>query len=437
MKRMIRKAAALLLAGCLLVGSGFSSLAAVGAGSAIAKGVDVSKYQGLIDWNRVAASGISFAFIKLGSTSGGIDPCFDYNIRAAQAAGIRTGVYVYSYARNVQEAQAEAAMMVAMLEPYIVNMPVVLDIEDKTQKGLDTNTLQSMCYTFYQVLDAAGYVPMIYSNKNWFETKIGNIIMDKWVAQWAAAMDYAGGAAFWQCSETGVVPGIAGYVDLDYQFKDYSGIIVANGLVPRLDGNVRLYLNYKMQRGWVNLDNALYLADAAGNLVRGFFTNENGTYYFDLATCQAARGLTPVGENVFYFDENCLMRTGLLPVGDGLYYFDRNSGAMARGLVMDVDGNFYFAGADGRLQSGFVEIDGQTFLFDPASFAMVRNAVIPGDGFNYVIDANGIVTQVPIAPALPPIPEGMTEEEYLAALEAAAAAQAAAEAAAADQIVME
>ena len=183
MKKIFKRFAALVLAGCMLFGSGMSAMAA-GPGQAIAKGIDVSKYQGLIDWNQVAASGHGFAFIKLGSTRYGIDPFFDYNIRAAQAAGVKTGVYLYSYAQSVEEAAGEAALMVSLLEPYIVNMPVVLDVEDKTQSGLDTGTLQMMCYTFYQVLDAAGYYPIIYSNKNWFEKKIGNIMMDKWVAQW-------------------------------------------------------------------------------------------------------------------------------------------------------------------------------------------------------------------------------------------------------------
>ncbi len=427
MRKMMKRIAALALAGCMMLGGGVNAMAAAGPGQAIAKGIDVSKYQGLIDWNQVAASGHSFAFIKLGSTKNGVDPFFDYNIRAAQAAGVKTGVYLYSYAQSVEEAAGEAALMVSLLEPYIVNMPVVLDVEDRTQSGLDTGTLQMMCYTFYQVLDAAGYYPIIYSNKNWFEKKIGNIMMDKWVAQWGAQLDYAGPAAFWQSSETGTVPGIGGYVDLDYQFKDLSGVIIPAGLLPRADGNVRYYANYKMQRGWINAPEGKYLADPLGNLVRGFYADETGTYYFDPLTCQAAMGLVQVAENTYYFNENGLMQTGILPLGDDVFFFDRATGAMAKGLIPDVDGNFYYAGTDGKLQSGFVEVDGVMFFFDPASLAMVRNTVIPGEGLNYVIDETGVVTMVPIIPEVPeivPVPE--LPAAGTAAADAAAVEQAAA-----------
>ena len=93
-----------LLAACMLCCvPTFSSEAA-----AAAQGIDVSKYQGAINWQAVAQSGVSFAFIKVGSSKSGIDPYFNYNMLAAQQAGIKTGVYIYSYAKSVEEAAAEA-----------------------------------------------------------------------------------------------------------------------------------------------------------------------------------------------------------------------------------------------------------------------------------------------------------------------------------------
>ena len=394
---------ALMLAGCLTFGSVITANAAVNSSTAIAKGIDVSKWQGLIDWAQVAASGVSFAFIKLGSTYSGIDPYFDYNMKGAQMNGLKTGVYVYSYAKSVEEAAAEAAMMVQTLEPYMVSMPVVLDLEDDSAAHLDMLTLQTMCYTFYQILDLHGYYPMIYANKHWFENKIGNVVMDKWVAQFNTECNYNGTPAFWQSSETGLVPGIGGYVDIDYQYKDLSGLIVPFVIVPRPDGNARFYLNYKMQRGWIDYLGFKYLADPLGNLIKGFYADTNGTYYFNPETYQAALGVTQVGDQVFYFDEKYHMKTGLMYLGDGVYFFDRTTGAMAKGLVMDIDGNFYYAGTDGRLQNGFVTIDGNNFLFDLENFTMIRNTVIPGAGFNYVIDGNGIVTEVPVVPEVPEV----------------------------------
>ena len=91
-------------------------------------GIDVSKYQGAIDWGAVARSGIKFAFIRVGSTYSGIDPTFDYNMRSAQANGIKTGVYIYSYATNAEQAAMEAVLVTQWLAAYQVQMPVVFDI---------------------------------------------------------------------------------------------------------------------------------------------------------------------------------------------------------------------------------------------------------------------------------------------------------------------
>ncbi|MBQ9438631.1 MAG: hypothetical protein IJU50_09910, partial [Lachnospiraceae bacterium] len=126
LKRFISGMAVFALAIGLFGGSVMNAKAAVNPSQAIAVGIDVSKWQGAVDWNQVAASGVSFAFIKLGSSYSGIDPYFYYNIAGAQAAGIKTGAYLYSYAKSVEEAAAEAAMMVQVLDPLTVNMPVVL-----------------------------------------------------------------------------------------------------------------------------------------------------------------------------------------------------------------------------------------------------------------------------------------------------------------------
>ncbi|MBP5598037.1 MAG: glycoside hydrolase, partial [Pseudobutyrivibrio sp.] len=85
---------------------------------AAAAGIDVSKYQGAINWSAVAASGVSFTFIKAGSTNKGMDPYFVSNVQGAQAAGIRTGVYIYSYATTPEAAAAEAELLLQWIEPY-------------------------------------------------------------------------------------------------------------------------------------------------------------------------------------------------------------------------------------------------------------------------------------------------------------------------------
>lgn len=121
-----------LLAACMLCCvPAFPSEAAV-----VENGIDVSKYQGAIDWQAVAQSGVSFAFIKVGSTKSGIDPYFSYNMLAAQQAGIKTGVYIYSYAKSVEEAAVEAQFVLSAIQDFQVSYPVVWDVEDNVQKSL-------------------------------------------------------------------------------------------------------------------------------------------------------------------------------------------------------------------------------------------------------------------------------------------------------------
>ena len=130
---------------------------AVSPRGAIAQGVDVSKYNGNIDWKQVASAGMKFALIKAGSTNSGIDPNFDANIRGAQAVGIKTGVYIYSYATTPEEAIEEANLVLQWIAPYTVNFPVVFDIEDRCHKNLSTEQLIAIINSFCMTIDAAGY----------------------------------------------------------------------------------------------------------------------------------------------------------------------------------------------------------------------------------------------------------------------------------------
>jgi GH25 family lysozyme M1 (1,4-beta-N-acetylmuramidase) len=139
-----------------------------GAESAIAWGIDVSAWQGNIDWNAVKAAGVQFAFIKCGGTIYGFDDKFAQNMAGAQAAGIKTGVYIYSYASSVADGYIEAQWIINAIAPYTINMPVVLDLENYRQKALDPLTNAMICTAFCQTVEAAGYYPMVYSNRSMF-----------------------------------------------------------------------------------------------------------------------------------------------------------------------------------------------------------------------------------------------------------------------------
>ena len=177
------------------------------AAGAIAKGIDVSKYQGAINWSAVAAEGYSFAFIKVGSAKSGLDPYFAANMVGANAAGLKTGVYLYSYATTVEAAMAEAQFTLAAIAPFTVSMPVVFDLEDAVHKTMTPEQLQALTVVFCSIIQSAGYQPMVYSSKNWLTQRVGPIPFDVWVAQYAEACEYPN-PAFWQFSNSGTVSGI-------------------------------------------------------------------------------------------------------------------------------------------------------------------------------------------------------------------------------------
>jgi len=363
-----------LLAACMLCcAPAFPSEAA-----AIEKGIDVSKYQGAINWQAVAQSGVSFAFIKVGSMKSGIDPYFNYNMLAAQQAGIKTGVYIYSYAKSVEEAAAEAQFVLNAIQNVQVSYPVVWDVEDNVHKSLSPEMLSLMANTFCATIEAEGYYPMVYSSANWYKDRIGPVFYDKWVAQWAAACDIPD-AAVWQYTSKGSVPGINGNVDMDYALKDYSTSIVNTGWVPR-KGFLYYYINYKMQRGWLDLGTAKYYLDPAGRMVTGWLPLEDSLYYLQPDGVMAV-GFTPIGLGMYCFGADGKMLTGLQNL-NGLCYYFAQDGAMYTGFLdfpegkrfFSVDGHmftglnivnnqYYYFDANGIMQTGWQTLGDQTFLF--------------------------------------------------------------------------
>ncbi|MDE6185160.1 MAG: cell wall-binding protein, partial [Lachnospiraceae bacterium] len=183
-RAMIRRICAVMLVAASLSMIPADKVMAVTSSGSIARGIDVSMHNGTVNWGQVANSGISFTFIKVGSTKSGVDPQFAANITGAQAAGLKTGIYLYSYATTPEQAANEANLVLQWIEPYTVNYPIVFDIEDKCHKNLTEQQLIDIINAFCTTIDAAGYYPMVYSNKNMFVQKLSITGWDKWVAQY-------------------------------------------------------------------------------------------------------------------------------------------------------------------------------------------------------------------------------------------------------------
>lgn len=197
------------------------------------KGIDVSKFQGAIDWGKVAGDGVEFAFIRVGyrgwGSSGRLveDEYFEKNIQGALKAGIKVGVYFYSQAITEEEAVEEANFVLERIAPYNVECPVVFDVEKVSEDNARMNliTLEERTYltkVFCKTVKDAGYKPMIYHN-----TQMGALMLDlteleeydKWFAAYTNTFYYPYEYKVWQYSDTGRVPGIKGKVDLNICFE--------------------------------------------------------------------------------------------------------------------------------------------------------------------------------------------------------------------------
>lgn len=186
-----------------------------------ARGIDVSSYQGTIDWAQVATDDVSFAFIRCGATNSGPDKMYDINCQGALANGIPIGVYYRSiYAINDDIARAEAQYLINAARKYNVTLPLVYDIEGKALSDLGTERLQRNIKIFCDEVTAAGYTPMVYTSKNFMNTYIKDTPCGKWIARYNDVFDYTGGnVRYWQCSSHGLVKGIQGRVDIDFRMK--------------------------------------------------------------------------------------------------------------------------------------------------------------------------------------------------------------------------
>jgi GH25 family lysozyme M1 (1,4-beta-N-acetylmuramidase) len=194
----------------------------------VKNGIDVSRFQGQIDWEKVKAAGVDFAFIRAGlrgTTEGKIlvDDYFEYNMKNATENGIEVGVYFYSQATNEEEALEEVQLVLDLIEPYDVSFPVVIDIESSDSDNARTADMTSDEYelvakTFCDTVAKAGYKPMIYGNIKSF-----TILMDIqdiadygiWVAYYGTPLYYPYHFDVWQYSSTGSIDGIDGNVDLN------------------------------------------------------------------------------------------------------------------------------------------------------------------------------------------------------------------------------
>lgn len=193
-------------------------------------GIDVSKWNGDIDWDKVKADGVEFVMIRCGyrgSVTGALveDPNFLQNIRGAKKTGLKVGVYFFTQAINEVEAVEEASMVLALCDGYELDYPVIIDSEGAGGNGradsLDVQTRTKVCAAFCQTIDHAGYEAGVYASRSWYNANLEVSELDKyriWLAEYRSTPLYSGYYDMWQYTSKGKINGIEGNVDLNISY---------------------------------------------------------------------------------------------------------------------------------------------------------------------------------------------------------------------------
>ena len=197
-------------------------------------GIDVSKYQGSIDWAQGKEAGVDFAFVRVGFRGYGngklvLDDTFDYNVAEALKNDLNVGVYFFSQATTYEEGVEEAQFVLNHVKAYNINLPIVIDTEDAMDDTARTADLTpqertAACLGFMDTIRNAGYPTMLYANLRWIALDLDITQLhgyDIWFAQYADEPTLPYEYKIWQYTPNGSIPGISQPVDLNIGFSFY------------------------------------------------------------------------------------------------------------------------------------------------------------------------------------------------------------------------
>lgn len=197
------------------------------------RGIDVSSHQGVINWEAVKGK-IDYAIIRCGygaDRESQDDIYFKRNADECTRLGIPFGVYLYSYADNIDWSNSEVDHVLRLVKGYQLAYPIYYDIEDKVQANLSNEALTDIIVNFCDKLEQHGYYVGVYANLNWWNTKLNSERLEayaKWVARYNSTLGYDAG--MWQYTSSGTIDGINGNVDMNYCYVDYPDAIKKAGL---------------------------------------------------------------------------------------------------------------------------------------------------------------------------------------------------------------
>lgn len=336
--------------------------------NAIKRGIDVSQWQGSINWSQVAKSNVDFAFIRVGHSYGTTlttDTYFTSNMSGATAAGIPVGVYYYSGARTTAQAVKEAKHVIKKIQGYKISYPVVFDLEASTLlTGLSDTNRANIAMAFCNEVKKAGYYPMLYCNTYWYDNYINKSVVagvDKWLAAYGDSKTSLGNSAshtIWQATDgnkasglrttAGLISGIPTYntVDIDFAYVDYT-----KKISPRT----------KMKSSYTTSSSAI----TTNTTKSGWQKSGSKWYYYKNG--KKATGWLTLSTGKYYLDTNGVMITGWKKLSGSWYYFNKNSsneGVMKKGWLTEGTKRYYLK-SNGKMATGRYTVGGRTYYFSP------------------------------------------------------------------------
>ncbi len=190
-------------------------------------GIDISEWQGDVDFDKLKESGVEFIMIRVGYSKGKdgeyvLDEKFKQNIKGANKANIPVGVYFYSYADSSKKAQKDARWVLKQIKGYDIDLPIAFDWEEWSSFNkyhLSFFGLTNMAEDFFKVVEKSGYKGMLYSSKTYLENIWFDTDYDIWLAHYTSQTNYSKDYKMWQLCSDGKVDGIYGNVDIDILYN--------------------------------------------------------------------------------------------------------------------------------------------------------------------------------------------------------------------------
>ena len=380
-------------------------------------GIDVSYHNNssgsgyrAIDWNQVKADGITFAIIRCAygnDTPRQDDTWFARNYRGAKAAGLKVGVYLYSYATRElgpsSSAEGEARHVLRVLKengiaPQDLDLPVYYDMEDKCQASLDKGLLGAMANRFCSMVANEGFKVGIYANKDWWDNRLTAPVFStdnmkrqgwgRWVARYPYIAQQCGVANtdIWQFTSIGLVNGTPRrYCDVNFAYTTAFPFSSAtsSGLA-----DTPSWTAPEPSTRWVQSGSTWYLRDANGNNLTGWQW-VNGAWYYMNGSGVMQTGWLNLDGTWYYLASSGAMQTGWQLVGGTWYYF-HGSGAMATGWL-DLGGTWYYLSSSGAMATGWLNLGG-TWYYLNGSGAMQTGWQLVGGAWYYLSGSGAMQT---------------------------------------------